>query len=87
MFNYHYIKYMYYSYFLFLIDWIQQLFQIYYSQLPTPPSYNSCLTLYERKNVLRQQNSPFTKLPLWYSKFYSSNHIVKSQKKKSVKYD
>lgn len=53
MFNYHYIKYMYYSYFLFLIDWIQQLFQIYYSQLPTPPSYNSCFTLYERKNVLR----------------------------------
>lgn len=86
MFNYHYIKYMYYSYFLFLIYLIQQHFQIYYRQHPnTPQSYNSCLTLYESNNILRYNR--IVHLPVWYSKFYSSNHIVKSQKKKSVKYD
>lgn len=85
MFNYHYIKYMYYSYFLFLIYLIQQHFQIYYRQHPPPQSYNSCLTLYESTNILRYNR--IVHLPVWYSKFYSSNHIVKSQKKKSVKYD
>lgn len=85
MFNYHYIKYMYYSYFLFLIYLIQQHFQIYYRQPPPPQSYNSCLTLYESKNILRYNR--IVHLPVWYSKFYGSNHIVKSQKKKSVKYD
>lgn len=73
MFNYHYIRYMYYSYY------------IYYRQHPPPPSYNSCLTLYESTNILRYNR--IVHLPVWYSKFYSSNHIVKSQKKKSVKYD